>query len=144
MYLDTSVLVAYYCPEQLSEIVEKLIVGQRQPAISDLVEVEFVSALARKVRSREMSRNDARRVSSTFVEHVEARLYARLPLQHSHLATARDWIAGFEISLRTLEALHLAVAQAANLRFVTADGQLARAAIALGIDAQLLESRRPR
>jgi predicted nucleic acid-binding protein len=33
-YLDTSVLVAYYCPEPLSAVAETVILKARQPAVS--------------------------------------------------------------------------------------------------------------
>src|SRR6266404_5831728 len=63
MYIDTSVLVPYYCPEALSRAAERTLRGDPRPAVSDLVEVEFFSALARKVRVREMSAADASRSS---------------------------------------------------------------------------------
>jgi predicted nucleic acid-binding protein len=43
-YIDTSVLVAYYCPEPLSRAAEKSIRSAASPAISPLVEVELCSA----------------------------------------------------------------------------------------------------
>ena len=41
IYADTSVLVAYYCPEPLSEKAEALLTTHEQPVISALAEVEF-------------------------------------------------------------------------------------------------------
>jgi predicted nucleic acid-binding protein len=61
-YLDTSVLVAYYCPEPLSAVAETVILKARQLAVSALTEVELVSALARKIRERELSRENANNV----------------------------------------------------------------------------------
>ena len=49
-YIDTSVIVAYYCSETLSEIVEQLIVKTKQPAISHLTEIELTSAILRKIK----------------------------------------------------------------------------------------------
>ena len=51
-YIDTSVIVAYYCPETLSETVEQLIVKIKQPAISHLTEIELTSAISRKIREK--------------------------------------------------------------------------------------------
>jgi uncharacterized protein len=45
VYIDTSVLVAYYCPEPLSEKAEKLLIRYLKPAISSLTEVGFFSAV---------------------------------------------------------------------------------------------------
>ncbi|GAG95804.1 unnamed protein product, partial [marine sediment metagenome] len=50
IYLDTSVLAAYYCPEEKSDAVEKIIVKNKPLRISPLNEVEFASALSKKVR----------------------------------------------------------------------------------------------
>lgn len=51
-YIDTSVIVAYYCPEPMSEAVEELIIEIKQPAISHLTEIEFASAISRKIREK--------------------------------------------------------------------------------------------
>ena len=59
IYIDTSVLAAYYCPEPLSEQSQRVLAEEGERAISSLVELELVSALARKVRSREMRLADA-------------------------------------------------------------------------------------
>ena len=49
IYLDTSILVAYYCPEALSVEAERLVRARVRPSISDLTEVELVSAVVRAV-----------------------------------------------------------------------------------------------
>ena len=48
MYIDTSVLVAYYCPETISDRVESMLLDMEKTAISPLTEVELVSALSGK------------------------------------------------------------------------------------------------
>ncbi len=48
---------------------------------------------------------------------------------------ARNWIGNFETPLRTLDALHLAVAFTNKLDIVTADIALAKSAEILGIKA---------
>ena len=56
---------------------------------------------------------------------------------HYHLA--REWISRFTTPLRTLDALHLAVASQNNIRLVTADTALAASAQFLGVDILLLQ-----
>jgi predicted nucleic acid-binding protein len=90
------------------------------------------SALSRKVRAEELKPAEAQRVATQFRAHLEANLYTRLPVERRHYTLARDWIARFTTSLRTLDALHLAVASAEGLRFATADRVLARSGEALG------------
>ena len=70
-YIDTSVLVAYFCPEPLSEKAEEFLIGHPQPGISALSEVELFSAVSRKVREGGISRKDGGRVIARFVAHVD-------------------------------------------------------------------------
>ncbi|OQW96592.1 MAG: hypothetical protein BWK74_08165, partial [Desulfobacteraceae bacterium A6] len=74
-YIDTSVLVAYYFPEPLSDKVESFLTTCMQPAISRLTEVEFYSALARKIRSGELAKIDAERLTDSFLLHIEESMY---------------------------------------------------------------------
>jgi predicted nucleic acid-binding protein len=132
-YIDTSVLVAYYCPEPLSQTAEDTIRGADVPAISPLTEVEFRSALAIKVRKEEMERREAQRVLSRFQAHVEEQRYLMLPIDDTHYVLAAEWIGGFSTTLRSLDALHLAVAFAGEMRLVTADQSLAESADHFGV-----------
>ena len=90
MYIDTSLLVSYSCPEALSTAAERTLRGDPRPALSDLVEVEFFSALARTVRMKDMSATDARRTGLQFVDHLQAGLYARIAIEHRHYDAAEE------------------------------------------------------
>jgi predicted nucleic acid-binding protein len=93
IYLDTSAIVPYYVPEKLSDVVEQLLQKQEdQPIISQLVEVEFFSALSRRVRMGEVSQNDARRITELFTNHLNEGLYRLVLLENQHYSLARDWI----------------------------------------------------
>jgi predicted nucleic acid-binding protein len=138
MYIDTSLLVAYYCPEALSRVAERTLRGDRGAAVSDLVEVEFFSALARKVRMREMAAADAVRTGERFLDHLQAGLYARIAIQRRHYEAARGWLARFTLPLRALDALHLALVDREGLRLATADQDLARSARSVGIAVTLV------
>jgi len=135
-YIDTSVLVAYYCPERLSGTVQKTLAGVAEPTISPLVEVEFHSALSIKVRTGDLDRDSAGRIASQFRLHVSDGLYRLVPVGSREYALARDWLGRFTTSLRTLDALHLAVAFAKGLPLLTADRHLAQSAESLGVGCQ--------
>ena len=100
--------------------------------------MELFSAVARKLRMREISPEEARQIGLDFQTDLDENFYTRIPLEPIHYNLARDWISGFEVPLRTLDALHLAVASSNQLLLVTGDEALARSARTLGIEVQLL------
>ena len=139
VYIDTSVLVAYYCPERLSEKAEEFLMSFVRPAISSLTEVEFFSAVSVKVRKKEINLKDAGRVTARFLAHMDADNYTYIPIEGHHYRLARDWIGMFKMELRTLDAIHLAVASSEGLTLLTSDQGLFKSARALAQDAILLE-----
>lgn len=136
-YIDTSVLTAYYCPEPLSRKAQDTL-SKDIPTISNLTEVEFASALSRKVRLKELAPEDASRVAAVFQTHLDGNIYQRIFLENAHYELAKNWMGQMKVPLRTLDALHLAVAATQNMQFVTADKPLAKAAKALGIKVSML------
>lgn len=137
-YIDTSVLAAFYLPEPLSRKVQKLYDGFDEATISVLTEVEFCSALSRRVRTKEMSRDDAKEVASLLTVHLTDRLYKMASLGEREYALARDWLGMFATPLRTLDALHLAVAFANSFVLLTADKGLAASAKHFGVKVELV------
>ena len=127
-YIDTSVLGAYYCPEPLSVTAEATLQHIDGPVISVLSEVEFCSLIGRKRRLRELTERQARAAIDLFASHVAAGLFRRISLDREHFLKARQLLGVMTGSLRTLDALHLAVAVVASLALVTADHGLAKAA----------------
>ncbi len=140
VYLDTSVLAAYYCPEAMSAKAELAVRRCGEPAISWLVEVELSSAVARKVREGGLSRTDAVSTLARFRLHVDQDCYGRLPIEAMHYGLARDWLGLSVAPLRTLDALHLAVCFAAGAALLTADRDLARAARQFKVRTHLLSA----
>jgi len=138
VYIDTSILVAYYCPEAMSDQAEKFIVTTKNPAISQITEVELTSALARKVRERTLSHKDGNDILSLFQTHIDQKCYTPLPVQPRHYSTARNWVSQFNTPLRTLDALHLAIAAKNSIPLITADIQFANSANILGIEVTLI------
>lgn len=138
IYVDTSVLVAYYCPEPISSKAEEAITEADSPTVSPLCEVEFASAVAKKVREKLILKISANRILNEFQSHLHQLLFKRAPIEVDHFGLAFNWLARLEIPLGTLDALHLAAASKNNLKIVTADRQLSRAADKLGIQYRLL------
>lgn len=137
-YIDTSVLAAYYYPEPISIRAERTLRGLSSPMISELTLVEFTSAVSRKVREKTLAREEGTRILTQFESHVEEGYYLILPVRTVDYRMARSWLAQLHSTLRTLDALHLAVAQAAEASTVTADRRLAGEAQAIGLPVKLL------
>jgi hypothetical protein len=128
VYIDTSVLGAYYCPEASSATAEHALRQVAAPVISTLTEVEFCSLIARKRRLRELSERQAGEILNLFGVHVAEGYYQRISLSTEHFLTARQLVGAPKSALRTLDALQLAVAITEALALMTADRDLAKAA----------------
>ena len=98
MYIDTNLLVPYYCPEISSSAADRILRGDPRPVVSDLVEVEFFSALAAKVRARGMQAGDARRVGEEFLSHLHGAMEARIAVERQHDIDS-DLVAAIRYSL---------------------------------------------
>lgn len=139
VYVDNSVLTAFYAPEPSSaEVIEILTSANIDPAVSNLTEVEFFSAIAKKLRTGEIEAVTAKKIRQRFVSHLENFLYARLPLRTSHFRLATNWLSDNGPSLTTLDALHVAVACFDDRKLLTADKGQAKAALELGVEVELL------
>lgn len=128
VYVDTSVLGAYYCPEALSAVAQKALCETDHPVISLLTEVEFFSLVARKNRTRDFGEAKARKILMEFQAHVDEGYYQKLLPGPEHYLRARDMIAALKTNLRTLDAIHLALAHLNKLPLLTADHVMASAA----------------
>ena len=135
-YLDTSALLPYYREEASSEKVQTFLQSlQSPPIISNLTKTEFASALARWVRMKELSTNDADQIQLTFSQHIEQNLFQSRVMTEKHFSLAERWMIQRVGALRTLDALHLALAMQLEANLVTCDKALAEAARKLEIPA---------
>ena len=137
-YLDTSVLTAYYSHEARSKDVQRLLSRIKAPTISPLVEVEFYSAISRKVRTGDLDASAARGMFSQFQLHLSEPRFHIVPIQACEYGLAKQWIEDLSSPLRALDALHLAAAFANKLVLVTADKALANSAKHFGMKHKLI------
>ena len=73
-----------------------------------------------------------------FLSHVDGNLFSMTPVESHHWRIARGWIGLFNTSLRTLDALHLAIASAEDFVLVTSDRRLIQAADILGVTVRAM------
>ena len=138
LYVDTSVLVAFYIPEAKSEKAENLLTRKEQFAISSLTEVEFNSAVSRRVRMKEISREIGHCIIAQFNVHLKDRRYYLFPVMQREYELARDWLGNLDSGLRTLDAIHLAVAFCNQHTLVTADAAFGKSARSCGITVKMI------
>ncbi len=138
-YLDTSALLPYYREEKASRSIQDLLSQTKPPVlISSLTRVEFASALARWVRTEEISEVDANLIERTFNDDIKSGLFIRQPLTPIHFNQAETWLLGRKTTLRTLDALHLACSWSLKAELITCDNIMQRSADILGIKSRFL------
>ncbi len=141
-FLDASALVKRYHQESGSAAVESLFKGEgNRFFVSRLALVELHSTFARLVRELAISAADFGRLARQLEHDVAAGSLAVAAVSSRRLEGASAILGthGFTTNLRTLDAIHLATAQALNVRnrlaaFVAADEKLlAAASVACGL-----------
>jgi predicted nucleic acid-binding protein len=137
-YVDTSVLIAYLMPEACSELAEEFMLSAGQPlAISSWTEVELLSALGVKVRTRQNSKAAAQSVVNTYSRLVAPQL-KRLSVEDADHRQTVILLDGWRTALRAGDGLHLAIAAAHGATVYTLDRGMASAGAILGIPVRLV------
>lgn len=140
IYIDTSALLKWYIAEPSSDQVAAFVESHSDLAISRLTVVEGHCALNRRGRAFRRLQADSQAALESFRADIEAGLFTLFPLLDEDLIAADvllEMLTSFP--LRTLDAVHLAIAQRRQMqRFATSDLVLARAARSLGLSVDHL------
>jgi predicted nucleic acid-binding protein len=132
VYLDASVLVALFTQDALSSRAERYLTRTAPILlVGDFAAAEFASAIARRVRMRELKRNEAEIAFATFDIWI-ARATSRVETLASDISTAAAYIRRLDLSLRTPDALNIAI-ERLGAELATFDEKMAAAARALGL-----------
>ena len=136
IFIDTSALVKFYYPEEDSEAVEALLLSVEKIFICELASVELASALARKVRMKELSKKEKQLIWQAYNNDLQSTNVETIRLAESDYSKAADLIMahGDSESLRTLDALQLAAAsKEPEALFLTADQTFSKIALKLDL-----------
>lgn len=135
VYVDTSALAKWYLPEPGSDAFVDFIRRQDRAAISRLTTVELRCLLARRRRAGDITLQHERDAWMTFEDDIRAGHLHVEALSDAHAIAARDLLDRLQgLPVRTLDALHLAIARSLAVQVIaTADRVMARAAEALGM-----------
>lgn len=139
LFFDTSALIKFFHKEDGSQKVTELIVSEENEIwISELARIEFISAVFRRFRNREMSETELSEALSAFEEELTS--FNIEPLGHAIVKETETLIKryGKTMGLRSLDALHLgtfSLISEDDWSFVAADKGLCDVAQALGYKA---------
>lgn len=124
VYLDTSALVKLFIDEPESDALNAELSAVGEVVLSDVGLTELASALGRRAREGALTAAEAKRVYGHAERLVEAcRLVESTPRVHTR--AARLLLTSRDVPLRTLDALHLALALDADVAtIVTYDQRL--------------------
>ena len=135
VYLDTSALIKLYVAEAFSSEMERLVAEVDGLVISRLSMLEWHCAMARRLRTGQISENYLNLARAEFTRHLADDYFRILPFNDTLLIDALRVLDSVKpVALRTLDAIHLTAARNANIaRLATADRVMADAANKLNI-----------
>lgn len=135
-YVDTSALAKWYLPERGAEAFTAFIVDVPTAVISRLTILEMRCLLARRRRSGDIDTTAERAAYRLFQDDIQRGDLEVVAVADEHVVAAIALIERLaDQPLRTLDALHLAIARdAAATVIATADRAQATAAAALGLE----------
>ena len=137
-YIDTSVLIAYLVRETGSAAAEALMLSPGMPlAVSTWSEVELLSAIGIKLRTRQLTETVAYGVVDMYRRSILPSLHLIAVTDADHRQSAA-LLNGWRSGLRAGDSLHLAIAQAHRATIYTLDRGMAAAGTILGTAVILL------
>jgi len=136
LFFDTSALVKFFHEEEGTDIVTDLILEQNNEVwISELGRLEFISAVFRRFRNKELDEGQLNTAVGSFENQLAG--FNVEPLGHAVLEQAELFIKkhGRTYGLKALDALHLgtfSLISEKDWSFVVADNNLCKVAEVIG------------
>ncbi|RLC12697.1 MAG: hypothetical protein DRI57_17425 [Deltaproteobacteria bacterium] len=141
-FIDTSALIKLYHEESGTERLTRLIISETPIiVISDLTIIEMVSALAKKVRTREIDEHIFNEAVLNFENDVSAFEVTDINENIKRYASYLLKTVGMQRGLKSLDSLQLASALAAPETpelFIAADNLLGEIAELQGLDVMII------
>ena len=138
VYLDASALVPFFVEESHSERAEAFLRSSSAAlVVSDFAAAEFASAIARRRRMGDLTLAGARNIFDVF-DRWAAERAQRVETTSRDVASAERFLRRLDMTLRTADALNIALAMRLGTTIITFDRRMAENAHALHADAVLL------
>lgn len=134
IYLDASVLVALLTNDALTDRADAFL-RSRTPVliVSDFALAEFASAIARRVRTNELTAEEAATTFSTLDSWIP-RATSRIEMVSADIRTAESYLRRLDLTLRAPDALNIAIARRVDAVLATFDDKMALCARKLGAE----------
>jgi uncharacterized protein len=133
IYLDASVLVPLFVADALAARAEAFLQGITEGLIvSDFASSEVSSAVARRVRTGEITAGEARS-AFTALDAWAAGAAERVETVAADVRLAEGFVRRLDLPLRAPDALNIAIALRAHATLASFDFRMAAAARALGL-----------
>lgn len=135
IYLDSSAFAKLYVPEPESGRLDRFLRGRTDLMISELSITEVISAVARRRREGVLDARHAGAIRDALLSDARSGSFRTLDLSPSvHREAERMLLSTLSVSLRTLDALHIALAFSGRARrIVTFDSRMAEATVLQGL-----------
>lgn len=132
VYLDASVLVALFTNDPFTARAETFLRSEAPVlTVSDFAAAELASAIARRVRTHELERDEAIAAFAVF-DAWTTRASQRVQTSPADIVAAEAYLRRLDLTLRTPDALNIAIAQRVGATLATFDQRMADSARALG------------
>lgn len=132
VYLDASVLIALFTDDPFTSRADTFLRANSSVLIvSDFAAAEFASVIARHVRTADITPDDARIVFSTF-DAWTARATQCAGTTAADVAVAEAFLRRLDLTLRTPDAINIAIVQRIEATLFTFDDKMMASARALG------------
>ncbi len=133
-YLDASVLVALFIQDALTARADAFLHAKTPLLmISDFAAAECASAIGRRVRTGQLTKDEAWTVFVS-LDAWAARAMQRVETIPADVRAADGYLRRLDLTLRTPDALNIAIAQRIGATLATFDKRMAASARALGMD----------
>ena len=137
IYLDSSALAKLYVPEPESDSLDTFLRGRRDLLISELAITEELTAVARKRRDAKLTAAQSFEIRDAVLADADSGSFYRLDLSPLVHRQAERLLLNVEsVALRTLDALHVALALHGSATYiVTFDARMRAVALHAGLKA---------
>ena len=141
IYADTDVLLSIFCPDDLTETAHRWYGKVDEPVVlSSWSVTEFRANIGLRIRKSLLSRSAGLAAMLRFDAATKANRHVLAPV-NDHFILANEWLTKPDCSLRSGDALHLAIAVANRCRdVVTFDRPLGAAARRLKLPVTVLNA----